>query len=94
MLTLVANIYAKEDSIEFVKNEILKVIPSVRAEKGCVNYDLHQEINTPNMFVLYENWESREDWNAHMDAKHLKAFQEAIKNYVKETTVYQLNKIK
>jgi len=94
MLTLIANIIAKEDSIDIVKQEILKVIPYVRKENGCINYDLHQEINQENMFTLYENWETREAWNDHMKADHLIEFQKAIKEYVIETTVYQFNKIK
>jgi quinol monooxygenase YgiN len=34
-LTLVANIKAKSDKIEFVKEELVKLIDAAHAEEGC-----------------------------------------------------------
>lgn len=46
-LTIVANIIATPDSIDFVKAELLKLIEITRAEPGCINYDLHQDNENP-----------------------------------------------
>ncbi|CAM2954819.1 putative quinol monooxygenase [Vibrio rarus] len=70
-LTIVANIIAKEDKIELVKAELLKLIDVTRAEEGCINYDLHQDNENPAHFMFYENWTSRELWQIHMQAKPL-----------------------
>lgn len=40
-LSLVAIVKAKEEKREFVKNEIIKLIPITRKEEGCINYTLH-----------------------------------------------------
>tara|TARA_R110001592_G_scaffold107818_3_gene301637 strand:+ start:559 stop:849 length:291 start_codon:yes stop_codon:yes gene_type:complete len=73
-LTIVANIIAKEDKIDLIKTELLKLIDITLAETGCINYDLHQDNENPAHFVFYENWETRELWQSHMEGKHLKDF--------------------
>jgi len=54
-LTIVANITAKSDKIEFVKGELEKLIDITRAEEGCLQYDLHQDNEKPAHFMFYEN---------------------------------------
>ena len=66
-LTIVANIKAAPGKIDLVKAELEKLIPITRAEAGLL-YDLHQDDN-PAHFMFYENWESRELWQAHMSAQ-------------------------
>jgi len=73
-LTIVANIIAKDDKIDLIKAELLKLIDITLAEAGCINYDLHQDNKNPAHFVIYEKWETGELWQAHMDAKHLQDF--------------------
>jgi quinol monooxygenase YgiN len=73
-LTIIANIIAKEDQIDLIKTELLKLIDITLAETGCINYDLHQDNENPAHFVFYENWETRELWQSHMGGKHLKDF--------------------
>ena len=59
-LTVVARILAKQEHQELVKNELIKLIDITRKEAGCINYDLHQDNENPNLFLFYENWTSRE----------------------------------
>ena len=51
-LTIVANIYANPDRINLVKTELEKLIPITRGEKGCINYDLHQDNDNPAHFTF------------------------------------------
>ncbi len=92
-LTIVANIHANPDRIGLVKAELEKLIPVTRAEEGCINYDLHQDNDNPAHFTFYENWESREMWQAHMQAPHLAAYMEATDGAVAEFTVSEMTKI-
>jgi quinol monooxygenase YgiN len=71
MLTIVARIEAKPDKIELVKSELLKLIPPTLKETGCIQYDLHQDIENPAVFLFYENWESHKLWQDHMNSPHL-----------------------
>ena len=92
-LTIVANIKANEDQIDLVKAELLKLIDTTRAEKGCINYDLHQDNENPSHFLFYENWESRDRWQAHMDNQHLKDFLSATEGALAELTINEMTHI-
>ena len=76
-LTIVANIHADPNQIDLVKAELEKLVPITRAEEGCIQYDLHRDNANPAHFMLYENWESRELWQTHMNAPHLAAYMKA-----------------
>jgi quinol monooxygenase YgiN len=92
-LTIVANIKASEDKIDLVKAELLKLIDITRAEDGCINYDLHQDNENPAHFLFYENWESRDLWQAHMGNQHLKDYLAATEGAVAEFTVNEMTHI-
>ena len=92
-LTIVANIKANPDKTDVVKAELLKLIDTTRAEQGCINYDLHQDNENPTHFIFYENWESRELWQKHMNAPHLAAYMSATAGCVAEFTLNELTKI-
>ena len=51
-------------------------IEATRKEKGCIAYESHTSINDPNLFVVVERWETREDLNAHGRAPHMKVWRE------------------
>ena len=93
VLTIVANIHAKPDKIELVKAELQKLIDVTRAEDGCIQYDLHQDNENPAHFMFYENWESRDLWQAHMNADHLAAYMEATEGAVAEFTLNEMTKV-
>ena len=92
-LTIIANIIAKEDKIELVKSELLKLIDVTRAEQGCINYNLHQDNEDPKHFLFYENWESRELWQTHMDNQHLKDYLAATKGAVDSFKLNEMTSI-
>ena len=93
MLTIVANIHANADQIDLVKGELEKLIPITLAEEGCIQYDLHQDNENPAHFMFYENWESREIWQAHMNAPHLAAYIKATDGAVAEFTVNEMSHV-
>ena len=92
-LTIVANIHANADKIDLVKEELLKLIDITRAEPGCINYDLHQDNDNPAHFMFYENWESRDLWQTHMNAPHLAAYMAATEGAVAEFTLNEMTVI-
>ena len=92
-LTIVANIHANPNQIEQVKSELEKLVPITRAEKGCINYDLHRDNSDPAHFMFYENWESRELWQIHMNAPHLAAYMKATDGAVTQFTLNEMTVI-
>lgn len=92
-LTIVANITARSDKIDLVRAELEKLVPITRSEKGCLQYDLHQDNEDPAHFMFYENWESRDLWQTHMNAQHLQDYMTATEGAVEDFTLYELSHI-
>ena len=92
-LTIVANIHASSDKVELVKTELEKLIPVTRNEQGCIQYDLYQDNENPSHFLFYENWESRELWQAHMNAPHLAAYMQSTAGAVEEFSLNEMTQI-
>ncbi|WP_299437761.1 putative quinol monooxygenase [uncultured Aquimarina sp.] len=92
-LTIVARILAKPEKRELVKSELLKLIDITKAEKGCINYDLHQDNENENLFLFFENWENRELWQTHMNNKHLADYMKATDGAVEEFILNEMTQI-
>jgi len=76
-ITVLAIVYVKAGLEEKTKQELLKLVPLTHQEPGCINYDMHVNIDlktlkeNPRIFMFYENWRSREDWDLHMKMPYL-----------------------
>ena len=60
---------------DFIRGHKACIVETLK-EKGCLSYESHTSINDPNLFVVVERWESREDLNAHGRAPHMKIWRE------------------
>jgi quinol monooxygenase YgiN len=74
LLTVIARMRAKDGRQEELRTAFEALIEPTSKEKGYVNYDLHQGVEDPNWFFFYENWESADDLDAHLNAPHLTEF--------------------
>ncbi len=92
-LTILAQITAAEGKADLVRAELEKLIPITRSEAGCIQYDLHVDNENPGFFVFYETWESRELWQTHMNAPHLKAYMGATDGAVTDFVLNEMSKI-
>ena len=92
-LTILAQITAVPGKEALVRAELEKLVPITRAEEGCLQYDLHLDNSAPGFFVFYENWESRDLWQTHMNAPHLAAYMAATEGAVASFTLNEMTKI-
>lgn len=92
-LTIVARIEARNDKIDLVKTELLKLIEPTRKEEGCLQYDLHRDNENPAVFLFYENWASRELWQVHMNNDHLVAYMAATEGAVVDFALNEMTVI-
>ena len=76
MIYVVATSHVKPDQRDAFVAGARECIAATRKEKGCLSYESHSSINDPNLFVVVERWESREDLNAHSRAPHMKVWRE------------------
>jgi quinol monooxygenase YgiN len=67
-----------------------KCIAESLKEKGCLSYEGHVSVNDPNVYVVVERWETREDLNAHGKAPHMKVWREVGAPYRAAPTVIEI----
>lgn len=66
MYQCVSIITAKPECVETVIQAASGLVKSSCLEKGLVYYNLLRSSDTPNVLLLIEKWESREDFLAHV----------------------------
>jgi quinol monooxygenase YgiN len=59
----------------FIKGHKECIVETLK-EKGCLSYEGHVSVNDPNLYVVVERWENRDDLNAHGRAPHIKKWRE------------------
>jgi len=92
LLTIMAKFITKENAYAEVLEELLTLVEPTRKEKGCVDYIFYKDQENPSVIMLYENWESVEDLNAHMCTKRFKDCFAKIEGLY-EIEVHRLTKI-
>lgn len=71
-----ATIMAKDGREDELETVLAGVVADVRAEEGCIRYDLHKS-DYGNVFFFYEIWESPAHLAGHGKAPHMAAMREA-----------------
>lgn len=92
-LTIVATIQALPGHENEVEKALLEVVPPTLAESGCLQYDLHRDLQKVGLFLFYENWATREEWDAHMESDHLAAMKKATEGKLEDTVIFQMEKV-
>ena len=92
-ITVVAKVVAKSNTIEQVRDELIKMIAPTRYEPGCLEYRLHQDKQDPTVFIFYENWDSEACLAGHMDSDHFKDYVCAVDGLLGEKVVHKMTRI-
>ncbi len=74
MITLTAKLTAKAEKLEEVKQGLHNLVSLTTKEEGCVQYVLHQDVNNPNIFVFYEQFQDQTAFEFHSNAPYIKEF--------------------
>lgn len=73
-IILIARLKVRDNTVEEAKDLALKIVADSRTEKGCINYDVHQAIDDPTVFVWHETWKDKAALEAHFELPYLKEF--------------------
>jgi quinol monooxygenase YgiN len=92
-ITVIAKVVAKQDSVDNVKSALLKIIEPTRKEDGCIDYTLYQDNKDPAVFVLHENWKSKDDLEKHMNTAHFISLVAAIGDITEEIVINKLTQL-
>ena len=75
-VTVLARCTAKPGMEKQLEQELLALVGPTRSEAGCVNYDLHRSATDQSLFMLYENWVSKQALDEHLAMDYLQRFLE------------------
>lgn len=75
---VIVRLEAQPDKIEAVKQALIAVLTPSKAEDICVAYQLHQDVNDPVKFMLYEVWESQEAHAIHATQPYVREFANTV----------------
>ena len=76
--SLIVSFQVKKGEEKAMLDACKPCIASTVKEKGCKRYELHQDLENPTKFILFERWDSVKDLEAHMDAAHTKKLLAAL----------------
>ena len=99
MIHVIAIITAKSGMREAIINKFRANMPTVHAEKGCIEYapavdaegiGSFQTKFGPDTFVVIEKWESPEALRAHAASPHMSAYAAKTRDLITSRTVHVL----
>lgn len=102
MIAVLACIKLRPDTRRQFLEEFRRIIPLVRAEKGCLEYGPFEALpttipsqigNDPNTVYVLEKWESLADLERHLVAPHMIEYRRAVKPFVEEVGLYILKPV-
>lgn len=75
--TVLAIMNAKPGKEQALREMLSSLVEPTRQEEGCINYYLHESVDTPGEFMFYENWVSQEAHEFHRQTPHFKIWHAA-----------------
>ena len=73
LLTVIAQVKALPGKEGQLRQELLSLVAPSRKDAGCLNYDLHQGLDNPALFLFHENWTSKAHLESHLQKPALQA---------------------
>jgi quinol monooxygenase YgiN len=98
MIHVLAYITAKPGQCDALLKEFRAIIPTVRAEKGCIEYGPAIDADMggfqtkvgADAFVVVEKWESLDTLKAHAAAPHMAAYGAKTKDMIASRVIHVL----
>jgi len=91
-LTIVAKFIAASGHEEVVEQTLTGLVAPTRAEAGCALYELNRSLEDPRVFLFYEQWDTRPEWEAHLLSEHIVASRAALEGLA-EKEILQMERL-
>jgi quinol monooxygenase YgiN len=93
-IVIVATIKVKDGFKDVVFNELKNLYKAThKFDVGCIQYDLHKDLDDENSFTFVETWENQELLSAHEEKEHFLSFVATIKDKIELLTINKLEKV-
>jgi quinol monooxygenase YgiN len=101
MISVIASIRVKPGMLPDYLAILKDTAPSVRKEKGCIEYvptididvKLPPQVLDKEVVTILEKWESLESLHAHLGSPHMLDYREKVKNLVESVSIKVLQKV-
>lgn len=85
VIKVVAKNIIKADKVdEFIAVAKNLVHETVQNDKGCIHYELYQDVSNSQILTIIEEWENKVALEQHMAAKHFIEATALMKNFVEK----------
>lgn len=71
---IIAVLKAKPGQEAALREALVQLVPPVRREPGCIEYTLHEGLDDPGLFIVYETWADQAAIDRHGQTPHFLAF--------------------
>ncbi len=93
-VNVTAIVKSKPEHIEEVKTYLLNMVANSKKEEACIQYDLHQNNEEPNIFVFHEIWKDEKSLEEHNNKPYIQDFGKAATTLLEENVIiYKTQKI-
>ncbi|MGQ7946813.1 putative quinol monooxygenase [Flavobacterium sp. WC2509] len=72
---------------EELKAVLENLAENSKKEKACLQYDLHQNIDDQNIFILHEVWKNKEGLDLHKEQPYFLKFDHTSELFLEEKIV-------
>jgi quinol monooxygenase YgiN len=81
-INLTVIIKSKSEYRDELKAILIDLTKNSKKEAACLQYDLHQNMQDTNVFILHEVWKNNEGLDLHKEQSHFLKFIEASELYL------------
>jgi quinol monooxygenase YgiN len=93
-IVIVAHIKVKEAFKDEVYSELIKLHDATnKLDKGCIQYELHKNLEDENCFTFIETWENKDFLSLHEQKEHFVAFVANIENKIENLSIKRVEKL-
>ncbi|ADG93242.1 Antibiotic biosynthesis monooxygenase [Arcobacter nitrofigilis DSM 7299] len=93
-IVIVANVKVKDEFKDEVYNELLKLHKAThKHDEGCIQYDLHKNLEDENSFTFVETWQNAKLLDEHMKKEHFLKFAQFVDGKLESMDIQKLEKV-
>ncbi|MCT4672651.1 MAG: antibiotic biosynthesis monooxygenase [Prolixibacteraceae bacterium] len=90
-IVLLATIKVEKGRDDLMQEFLRQLVYDSRKEKGCVQYDLHKDLDDPCCFLVYEIWKSQVSLDIHIDSTHFREFKDKTEDIMVSLEIKKLD---
>lgn len=70
-ITVIARFKTKPETAAEFEQIFAELVGFTRHETGCLNYDLHRDLEDPTLFFMHETWANADALDEHFDKPYI-----------------------